>query len=153
MELIILMGIPGSGKTTYYQRAYAATHLRLNKDQLGGQSARVREMLLFYAGLAGKTKMVIDAVNGNRHERSSFIVPAKAAGYKVKGVHIFVDPGIALSRNAQREGKARLHDKAVLGFIGRWQPPSLDEGFDSLWFLDEDFNVRASPDYKPKEGA
>lgn len=137
MELVVLIAIPGSGKTTYYRQEYAATHLHLNLDQLNNN--RNRQQLLFYAGLAGKTKMVIDSCNVTAAGRAGFIMPAKAAGYMVKGVVIYTPVAEALRRNAGRDGKARVPEKGVLSFLGRFQHPSLAEGFDELLWLNENF--------------
>ena len=34
MELVILVGLPGSGKTTFYQSRFAETHAHVSKDLL-----------------------------------------------------------------------------------------------------------------------
>lgn len=34
MELVLLIGIPGAGKSTFYQRHLAGTHVRVNLDTL-----------------------------------------------------------------------------------------------------------------------
>jgi predicted kinase len=44
MEIVILMGIPASGKSTFYQQRFSTTHLRINLDML---RTRRRECSLF----------------------------------------------------------------------------------------------------------
>ncbi len=60
MQLIIFMGIQASGKSSYYLLNLAHSHLRINLDML---KTRHREKIIFEAGLASKTKMVIDNTN------------------------------------------------------------------------------------------
>lgn len=40
-----------------------------------------------------------------------------------------------IARNQQRTGKARVPDRAVAGTSNRLQLPSVEEGFDRLFFV------------------
>ena len=46
MESIILVGVQGAGKSTFYRERFAATHVRISLETL---QARAREQLLLAA--------------------------------------------------------------------------------------------------------
>ena len=145
MQLIIFIGIQGSGKSTFYQRQFFHSHLRLNKDML---NTNHRLQLLFEACLASKTKMVLDKTNATLLERAPFISAAKAAGFEVIAYYFDCPFKDALARNNQRAGKAKIPDIGVKGTAKKMQPPSLEEGFDQLFTVkvgDNTFTVQETP--------
>lgn len=72
MELIILIGLQGSGKSTFSAQRFTDTHIRLNLDML---KTRHREHLLFEACLAAKQPMVIDNTNPTPEDRARYMTP------------------------------------------------------------------------------
>ena len=68
-------------------------------------------------------------------ERERFIVPAKAAGYEITGYYFQSVVPDCLRRNALRTGKARIPDVGVRARAKDLERPSLDEGFDSLYYV------------------
>ena len=80
MQLIIFMGIQASGKSSYYLLNLAHSHLRINLDML---KTRHRENIIFEAGLASKTKMVIDNTNPTLADRARYITNAQASGFRL----------------------------------------------------------------------
>lgn len=132
MELVVLIGIPATGKSSFARERFAETHLRLNLDML---RTRHREDVLFRACLEAKQPVVVDNTNTTRVERARYVAAAKAAGFRVVGYYFSSRVGDALARNAARSGEARVPDAAVLGMSGRLELPRLDEGFDALHFV------------------
>ena len=68
MEAIVLIGIPGSGKSSFYKEWFYGTHLRINRDML---KTRQRERALIESCLKIKQRFVLDNVNAtgaDRHE-------------------------------------------------------------------------------------
>lgn len=131
MELALLIGIPGSGKSTFCAQNFAS-HLHLSLDVLG---TRHRERVLFQACLQSQTRVVIDNTNASREERAAFIAPARAAGFRVVGYYLQTDLRLALARNAAREPGARVPDVGVLATHARLRLPAFEEGFDELFFV------------------
>jgi hypothetical protein len=82
VDLVVLIGIPATGKTSYYASELLRSHLRVSRDLLG---TRHRETALFSEALRTGTRVVVDNTNVTRAERARFIVPARAAGYTVRG--------------------------------------------------------------------
>lgn len=132
MTAIIFIGIPAAGKSTFCRQRFFDTHIRINLDML---KTRHREKLLLHAFIAAKQPFVIDNTNASAAERKRFITPAREAGFKVIGYYFSSRVQDALERNRQRQGRARIADKGVLGAAGRLELPSLAEGFDELWYV------------------
>lgn len=132
MELVVLIGIPATGKSTFARERFGDTHLRLNLDML---RTRHREDVLFRACLEAKQPVVIDNTNTTRAERARYLDPAKAAKFRVVGCYFSSKVADALVRNASRTGDARIPEAALLGMAGRLEAPRLDEGFDELRYV------------------
>ena len=132
MELVLFIGIPATGKSTFCRERFYDTHLRLNLDML---RTRHRERLLVAACIEAKQRFVVDNNNVTREERAAYILPAKAAGFGVSGYFFQSRVRDALERNRLRPEPARVPDKAVFGQNGRLELPAVAEGFDRLHFV------------------
>ena len=132
MEAVILIGIQGTGKSTFCRERLFHTHVRINMDML---QSRHREMLLLSACLNAKQSFVIDNTNPTREERARYIAPARGAGFKVVGYYFESKVRDALLRNELRGPGHRVPDRGVLGTAGRLQPPARAEGFDALSYV------------------
>ena len=60
MEAVILIGIQGSGKSSFYKERFFNTHVRINLDML---KTKHRQQVLFEACLASKQPFVADNTN------------------------------------------------------------------------------------------
>lgn len=129
MEAVIFVGLQGSGKSTYFARHFADTHVRLNLDML---RTRHRESVLLHACLACEQRFVVDNTNPSTAGRARYVALAKAAGYRVTAVVFEVPAELALERNARREGKARVPDRAIRGTAAKLEAVTADEGFDRV---------------------
>ncbi|GHU00105.1 hypothetical protein FACS1894154_08610 [Betaproteobacteria bacterium] len=132
MELLVFIGIPATGKSSFWRERFSDSHLRLNLDML---KTRHREKLLFNACLDAKAKCVIDNTNLTRAERARYIVPACAAGFRIHGYFFESRIDDALQRNAQRHAKACVPDLALKSATKKLELPEFDEGFDVLNFV------------------
>ena len=130
MQLIIFTGIQASGKSTFYQQYFSSTHLRINLDML---KTRHRENIIFEAGLASKTKMVIDNTNPDDESRARYIQRAKDAGFEVIAYYFKTDLNSTLERNKQRQGKAYIPEIGVRATYKQIQIPHLSVGFSEFF--------------------
>ncbi|UUS57481.1 MULTISPECIES: AAA family ATPase [unclassified Acinetobacter] len=130
MQLIIFTGVQASGKSTFYMLNLYHSHLRINLDML---KTRHRENMIFEAGLASKTKMVIDNTNPDREARARYIQRAIDAGFEVIAYYFETDLDSTLKRNSFREGKAHIPEVGVRATYRKLQVPSQDEGFDLIF--------------------
>ena len=132
MEVVILMGIPGAGKSTFYRQRFFDTHVRINLDML---RTRHRERTLFHACLACGQDVVIDNTNPTAADRARYIGSAKAVGARIIGFYFRSRVSEAMRRNVEREGVRRVPDKAIFGIAGRLERPALSEGFDTMFYV------------------
>jgi predicted kinase len=142
MELILFIGIPGSGKSTFYTRQFLDTHLRINRDMLRTET---REKILIDACLLAKQPFVIDNTNVTAEKRAAYIARAKPARFRVVGYFFNCSVEEALKRNEQRAGKARVPKVAIYAMAKKLEPPQLSEGFDHLYLVKNDFTIAEIP--------
>lgn len=139
MELVILVGLPGSGKTTFYRSRFAETHAHVSKDRMPNVRDRgARQLALIDEALSSGRSVVVDNTSPRVVDRAPLIAAARRHGARVVGYVIDTSRGECLKRNRLREGKARVPDVAVHVAAARLQPPTPEEGFDEL------FTVRAT---------
>jgi predicted kinase len=132
VNLTLYIGLQASGKSTFYRERVFRTHLRLNLDML---RTRHREALLFRACLESKTPFVVDNTNLTRKDRAKYIAPAREAGFGVVGYFFESKLAPCLDRNRLREADQVVPEVALRGSFRAMELPSLEEGFDQLWFV------------------
>lgn len=130
MEAILLIGIQGAGKSTFYKERFFATHVRINMDML---KTRYREKVLLSACLLAEQPFVVDNTNVVTAERARFIEPAKENAFRVIAYYFEPNVRASIARNAKRSGKAVIPVKGLLGTYKRLQLPTHEEGFDRIF--------------------
>jgi len=130
MEAILLIGIQGAGKSTFYKERFFDTHIRISLDML---KARYREQVFLQACILAKQPCVVDNTNVLAAEREKYIGPVKEAGFRIVGYYFPVPVRHAIGRNQKREGKKKIPVQGILGTHKRLQPPRREEGFDRLY--------------------
>lgn len=130
-ELIVLIGIPGSGKSTFRKKYYPEYEL-ISLDVL---HSRQREAAVLRQALAARKNCVIDNTNVSVAERAMFIEAGKNAGYRIVGYYLRSIIAECLKRNAMRCGKMRIPDAGVIGRAARLELPKYSEGFDELHYV------------------
>jgi predicted kinase len=141
MQAIIFVGAQATGKSTFYQRRFFNTHVRISLDLL---HTRHRESVFLSACLDTQQRFVVDNTNVSVSERSCYIPLAHQRHYEVIGYYFESSATAALERNASRTGKERIPDIGVLGTFKRLEKPTFAEGFDRLYSVtlaDNDFCV------------
>jgi predicted kinase len=130
MEAVVFCGVQGSGKTSLYRQRFLETHVRLAMDLL---RTRARERAFLRLCLETGQRFVVDNTNPTPTDRRRYVEPARAAGFRVVGYLVEVDPAHALARNVQRPAGRRVPAAGVVGTGRRLQRPTPEEGFDELW--------------------
>jgi predicted kinase len=142
MEMLLFIGIPGSGKSTFYARRFLNTHMRVNRDVLRTET---REKFLIEACLRAKQPFVLDNTNVTREKRSGYIAQARKAKFRVVGYFFDCPVEEALKRNEQRTGKARVPNIAIYSMAKKLEAPEPYEGFDELFRVKNDFTIETIP--------
>jgi predicted kinase len=133
-ECVILIGLPASGKTTFFRQRFAATHAHVSKDLLrNSRQADRRQQQLIVESLARQHSVVVDNTNASIEVRAQLVALARAHGAQVIGYYFPTETGDALRRNRARPGRERVPDVAIFAIRKRLEPPSLEEGFDRLF--------------------
>lgn len=131
LRAIVLMGLQASGKSTFYRKKLTdCVHISL--DTL---HTRNKERILLEKCLEEGRCFAVDNTNLTAAERAVYIRAARAYGYRVEGYFFRSVLAECMERNRGRTGKARVPDVALLGSSGRLELPSVEEGFDRLYFV------------------
>jgi predicted kinase len=130
MELVILVGLPGSGKTSFFQSRFASTHAHVSKDLM---HRGARQLALIEEALRSGRSVVVDNTSPRVADRAPLVAAGRRHGARIVGYLLDTARAECLQRNRRREGRARVPDVAVHVAAARMQPPTLDEGFDELY--------------------
>lgn len=103
MEAVILIGIQGSGKSTFYKQNFFKSHMHINLDML---KTRNRENIFIGACISAKQPFVIDNTNPSIKDREKYINKAKEVGIKIIGYYLNSNINDSVKRNESRSGKA-----------------------------------------------
>ncbi len=156
-DLILLVGLPASGKSTFYQRRFAATHRHVSKDLLrSARSREARQRELIAEALREGRSVVVDNVNARVADRAPLIELARAHRARVHGYFFEAPVAACLTRNRQREGRERVPDVAIFAAAKRLERPTYAEGFDALFEVrvtGGDFEVTPWPAARTGAGA
>src|SRR5581483_1249299 len=112
MELVIFIGLQGSGKSTFYQMHFAATHAYVSKDLLRNNKQR-RQLQQVEEALQADRSVIVDNTNPAVEDRAELIRLGHQYGAEVIGYYFEAQVKKSLERNGQRSGKARVPNIAI----------------------------------------
>lgn len=134
VECVVFVGLPASGKSTFYQERFAATHIHISKDLLPKSANKsVRQARDLRAALGAGRSVVIDNTNPAVADRAEIIRLARELGARVIGYYFAATARECVGRNRGREGPARVPPVAIFTAAKRLVVPAKEEGFDELW--------------------
>lgn len=137
MRMIILVGPPGSGKSTRAKQIIAnepdKNWCRVNQDSQGQEYKQI-----FHQALEDKRPIIIDRMNFNVKQREPFIDAAKGFGYEVDVCILFENAETCLKRCMERQGHETIHNeqdakKAINFFFKNYEKPTMAEGINNIF--------------------
>ena len=132
--LVILIGIQGSGKSTFYHQ-YLSDMIHVNLDTL---HTRHREGQLVSDCLLNRRSFAVDNTNPTKADRERYISAAKAHDFYIIGYFMESKLQECIARNNLRSGKARIPAAAIAATSNKLELPDFAEGFDELYFVAND---------------
>ena len=133
-ECVIFVGLPGAGKSTLFRERFATSHRHISKDLWPNSTARdARQRKLLEEALASGESVVIDNTNPTVAERARLIQIALEHRARVTGYFFDVTTRVAVARNAERTGRAKVPKVAIFTAAKRLVPPAYAEGYDALF--------------------
>jgi bifunctional polynucleotide phosphatase/kinase len=138
MNMIVLCGLPCSGKSTFCSSAEG--YEVISQDQLGSRPKCIRR---FYELMEAKKDVIIDRTNINKAQRKIWIDLAVKHGYDVHCIYFQVPTKTCLERIKKRKGHPTIPFKMpklrkeaiILKFAEDLQEPTMEEGFKSIRYL------------------
>ena len=129
--MVILMGLQGSGKSTFFATEFKGKgYEHISLDLL---KTRRREAEILQKCIDDTKNCVIDNTNPTKADRARYIVPGKHSDFRVVGYFLQSNLTKCLERNERRE--RQVPKKGILATFNKIEMPSLDEGFDELNFV------------------
>lgn len=138
--VVLAIGLPGSGKTTWFKRRgvtpLSSDMLRsilfddITEQRYQGLVFSTLRSLLRARLIAKMPWNYVDATNLSSHERRQWIKMARSFGYEVHAVFFDVPFEVCMERNMRRD--YMVNEASMHAMAERLRPPSFKEGFHKI---------------------
>jgi predicted kinase len=129
-ELVVVVGLPGSGKTTLVGALLAEGRVVVSKDHWPHARRRdQRQLRVVEEHLAAGRSVVVDNTNASVERRAALLALAHRLGVPARAVFVDTPFEVCARRNQARTGRARVPEVGLRAFAAILQPPTVEEGF------------------------
>lgn len=156
-HLYLMMGAPGSGKSTYVKNILKYGDIYVSRDEI--RYSLLTEEDDYFAKENEVIKLFIQTIDealanedyqGNVYADATHLSPKGRAQVlnqlknkdKVSVIYLDIPLNIILKRNAQREGRAFVPENVVRRMYNSIILPTKEEGIEKLIIIDENQKVR-----------
>ncbi len=161
-SLILMMGVPGSGKTTYAKKIAGNNDIYISRDEIRFDLVKENEpyfskedevLATFIRTInnalpLAERYVIADATHLNIGSRAKILKNLHNKPDSIYVIYVAVSLETALKRNAKREGRALVPETAIKNMYRSITLPRKEEGIDMLFWVDENEIVREVISYK-----
>lgn len=156
-ELVLMMGVPGSGKSTYARNILKYGDIYVSRDEIrysmltdeDDYFAKENEVIKTFIQYIDEAlidtqyqgKVYADATHLSPKSRAQVLNQLKNKN-KVSVIYLDIPLNIILARNAQREGRALVPENVVRRMYKSIILPTKAEGIEKLITIDENQEVK-----------
>ena len=156
-HLYLMMGVPGSGKSTYAKNILKDGDIYISRDEIryslltdeDDYFAKENEVIRTFIENIDKS-LVIEECCGDVYADATHLSPKSRAQVlnqlknkdKVSVIYLDIPLNIVLERNAQREGRALVPENIVRRMYNSIILPTKEEGIEELIIIDENQKVK-----------
>ena len=156
-RLYLMMGVPGSGKSTYVKSMLKYGDIYVSRDEIryslltdeDDYFAKENEVIRTFIENIDKS-LVMEEYCGDVYADATHLSPKSRAQVlnqlknkdKVSMIYLDIPLNIVLERNAQREGRALVPENVVRRMYNSIILPTKEEGIEELIIIDENQNVK-----------
>ena len=145
-KLTLLVGIPGSGKTTYANKHKDKNEVILSSDLIrkelfGSEYSQENNELVFdtlYSrareNLINGTNVIIDATNINSYYRHATLKHFEDLDIERVAIVFEVPKNVCVKRDSKRS--RTVGEKVIDKMISRYSRPTYEEGFDNIIYVE-----------------
>ena len=150
-NIIMMCGIPGSGKSTYVEKHRGEHDLYISRDLIRfsmleeGQEYFGKEKLVFDTFVktinqALKVNSIeniwVDATHINPPSRYKILRRISKQYKSLKIIVMDIPLSVCIDRNNYREGRARVPESAINGMYKNFRMPTFEEGYNEIIIVD-----------------
>lgn len=129
-ELIIMVGYPGSGKSTIATKICESNNCIYISGDIYKTLPKIKQQIKHYSST--NKSILIDATNSSAKKRLEYISLVKEYEYKIRCIHVSTSREESFKRNKLRDDKKQVPQIAYSVYDKYYDEPNENEGFTLL---------------------